>query len=835
MVTGTSLFLSLFNNLAFLIVLVAVYGVLNRYLDKSTLLRQVTVGITFGVLAIACMHVKLQVAEGVIVDQRNTVIALCGAFGGPLSAVLCALMAGLYRVSLGGAGTLAGTVGVGLAALAGVIFFKLRDKIDNVFKAAGSALAATIIILPGFLFYKDLVTGWELLKSMALPYGGAVYMGILFVGLLLAHQENSHSSRMALKRSEKRLRESKQRLDLALDGANEGIWDWDLENNTILFDSRYYTISGYSPDEFPAAFEEWEKRVHPEDIDKTKEAINQHLSGSLKNYSVEFRFLRKDGDYMWILGRGKTVAHNEKGEPTRFTGTHADINQRKMAEEEVQKLRSYLSNIIDSMPSVLVGVDHNGRITQWNKQAERVTGLLSGDVRSKPIDITYPGLADQLDDIRGAIQNREVIYTPKVLRRNDAQTRYEDITIYPLIANGTEGAVIRIDDVTREKAMEDELNTSRKMEAIGLLAGGVAHDFNNMLAGIMGATELLGFYLPQEEPKARKMHQMILDSAIRAADLTKQLLAFSRQSDKASTLIKFHDIINDTLTLLKSSLDRRIEIVIHLDASQDNLVGDPSLLQNSFLNLCINASHAMPEGGLLQICTQEVEIDELFCKSTTFDLQPGKFIELEVRDSGCGIPQEDLNRIFEPFFSTKGKEGTGLGLSTVYGTVQQHGGAINVYSEVGRGTVFQILLPLTNREESTIKCIEEVIPGSGHILIVDDEEIMRVTAKTILENLGYTTLLAENGEKAVELFREEKDNIDLVLLDMIMPVMNGKACFEQLRKINPDLKVVLSSGFSREEDLQDMMRDGLTGLIRKPYLTSSLSKVIHDALDAKLT
>lgn len=1073
MVTGTSLFLGLFNNLAFLILLVAVYGVLIRYLEQSsTRVRQVIVGLAFGTLAIACMHVKIPVAQGVIVDQRNTVIALCGAFGGPLSAVLCGLMAGAYRVSLGGEGALAGTVGVGLAALAGTFFFTQRDKVDSIFKAALSALVATIIILPGFLLYKDLSTGWKLLKAMALPYGGAVYIGILFCGFLLRHQEKSHLAQVELKRSEKRLRDSQQRLDLALDGANEGIWDWNLESDTLLFDSRYYTIAGYAPNEFPATFEEWEKRVHPDDIRETKTAIKQYLSGDLENFDEEFQFLRKDGGYMWIQGRGKIVARKENGDPIRFIGTHADITQRKkveeslriaqfsidhanigiyrispdaqildvndkaaqmlgytkeelttmsildidpnvtmenmedirqpvfakgvdkfetthqtkdgrvipveifsnlleydgqqysisfvqditerkemeqvlleskeryrtlheasfggifihdqgivldcnqglseitgytfdeligmdalntliapdwretvlqniksgfsepyevegvrndgstyplyvqgrdlphegriiraveyrditelkQAEEELRKLRNYLSNIINSMPSILVGVDRDGRVTQWNKQAERATGLLSDDAVSKPLDSMFPGLANQMDNIITAIHNRQVIYTPKVLQQEDSETRYEDITIYPLTSNGVEGAVIRVDDVTKEKAIEDKLNTSRKMEAVGLLAGGVAHDFNNMLAGIMGATELLGFHLP-DVPKARKLHQMILDSAIRAADLTKQLLAFSRQSDKVSTVVKLHDIIEETLVLLKSSLDRRITIEVNLDAIHNNLVGDPSLLQNALLNLCINASHAMPEGGLLKISTQEVELDELFCQMSTFNLQPGRFIEVEVRDSGCGILQEELNRIFEPFFTTKEKgEGTGLGLSIVYGTIQQHNGAINVYSEVGKGTVFQILLPISSKEEPVDRGVVEMIHGSGCILIVDDEEIIRVTARTILENLGYTVFLAENGKKAVELFCKENNTIDLVLLDMIMPVMNGRDCFEQLRKIDADVKVVLSSGYSREEDLKEMIQGGLSGFIRKPYLTSVLSRVIHDALSSR--
>lgn len=239
----------------------------------------------------------------------------------------------------------------------------------------------------------------------------------------------------------------------------------------------------------------------------------------------------------------------------------------------------------------------------------------------------------------------------------------------------------------------------------------------------------------------------------------------------------------------------------------------------------------MPEGGRLKISTNEVEIDELFCRSSSFALEPGKFIELEVLDSGCGIPKEKLPRIFEPFFTTKEEgTGTGLGLSTVYGTVQQHKGAVDVYSEVGEGTVFKILLPLASSEIEVARDDIHVPHGTGCILVVDDENIMRFTAKEILEKYGYSVIVAENGKEAVKLFSKES-NIDLVLLDMIMPVMNGRDCFRQLKQIDPHAKVILSSGFSREEDLQEMMLAGLSGFIRKPYLTSTLCLTIHDVLN----
>ncbi len=388
--------------------------------------------------------------------------------------------------------------------------------------------------------------------------------------------------------------------------------------------------------------------------------------------------------------------------------------------------------------------------------------------------------------------------------------------------------------MTKEKSeLESQLHHAQRMEAIGTLAGGVAHDFNNMLGGILGATELLAFYLP-DDAKAKQLHQTILDSAIRASDLTKQLLTFSRQSTKVSTAVNFHKIVQETVTLIKRTLDKRISLEINLSAERSIIVGDPSLLHNALLNLCINASQAMPEGGTLCLNTQETWLDEHFCNASSFELHPGRYIEVEVRDNGCGMPQENMGRIFEPFFTTKEKgKGTGLGLSSVYGTVQQHSGSITVYSEKGVGSVFQILLPLAEKAKICEMPEGEVKRGSGSILVVDDEEIMRSTAKAILEALGYEVILAEDGQVALELFSQEKDRIDLVLLDMIMPVMNGRECFERLKKQDPQVNVILSSGFSTEDDLQEMKKSGLKGFIHKPYLTSRLSQIVHEVLFEK--
>ncbi len=376
----------------------------------------------------------------------------------------------------------------------------------------------------------------------------------------------------------------------------------------------------------------------------------------------------------------------------------------------------------------------------------------------------------------------------------------------------------------------EQLNQAHKMDAIGQLAGGIAHDFNNMLGGILGAAQVLPRHL-SDDPKAKNLHSIIMQSATRAADLTSKLLTFSRTSSKASTPVNIHAIIQETITLLQNTTDRRIQIETALKANQSSIVGDPSQLQSAILNLGINAAQAMPSGGTLCFSTRLVDIDNVICNLSPFDLHPGQFLEIEVKDTGCGIAAEDMHRIFEPFFTTKGQgKGTGLGLAAVYGTVTQHGGSITVYSEEDNGTSFQILLPLNISAKASKPVCQEAIKGQGNILVVDDEGVMRITAKAILEDLGYSVLLAENGEEALSVFKENKKTIDLVILDMIMPVMNGKDCFAALQKLYPEVRVILSSGFVREEDLEDMKKNGLQGYIHKPYLSETLSQSVYSAL-----
>ncbi len=520
-------------------------------------------------------------------------------------------------------------------------------------------------------------------------------------------------------------------------------------------------------------------------------------------------------------------------------------NARKLLEDknaQLQLSRENLETTLNSIGDGVITTDSQGLIRGMNPVAEKLCGWKDSDAAGKPLStvLNLVSNSDQetgIDPVDRVLASKRTVTIDRdiCLLSRDRKRIELTCSAAPILKQDTEaiiGVVLVIRDVTEQRRIEEQLNAGRKMEAIGVLASGIAHDFNNMLGGIIGATEVLGFYLP-EDAKVQKMRRTILDSANRAAELTRQLLSFSHRAAKVSTSVNLHSLIDETVSLLEKSIDRRIRILTDLEAEQCHILGDSAVLHNCLLNLCINAAHAMPEGGELRISTTDIDIDQYDCDTSQFDLNPGRFIEINVRDTGCGIPTEHLERIFEPFFTTKNPgKGTGLGLSSAYGAVKRHNGAISVYSEVGKGTVFRLLLPLTERESSVVDKIR-IITGTGCILLVDDEEIMQITASNILEKLGYEVILASNGQEAVDIFHREKDRIDLVITDMVMPVMNGRDCFNSIRDIDPAACVILTSGFSHDEDLRTMKNAGLDGFIRKPYFIAPFSQIIYDTLRKK--
>ena len=495
---------------------------------------------------------------------------------------------------------------------------------------------------------------------------------------------------------------------------------------------------------------------------------------------------------------------------------------------------------LESIGDGVISTDREGKIVRMNPVALRLTGWTLAEARGRILTEVFR-IVNM--DTRAPVENpvTRVIATGKVVGlANHTALIARDGTEYAIAdagapirndANELVGVVLSFRDITEQERLERLLVQTQRLDAIGMLAGGVAHDFNNLLTAVMGGAELLRLQVADDDAGAIEQVDLILQATQRATDLTRRLLAFSRQQSVVLAPTDVHEAVRAAIALLERSIDKRIAIVTALSAERSVAPGDLTQLQGLFLNLGVNAAHAMPDGGTLTFASRTVELDESACASSPFELTPGPHIVVEVEDTGHGIAPGILGKIFDPFFTTKKQgAGTGLGLSAVYGTVKQHRGAISVYSEVGKGTIFHLTLPLAGSVSARRDAPLAIVRGSGRILVVEDEEMVRQTAKRILKHLGYDVVLAVNGRDGVEVYDREEGKFDLVLLDMVMPEMNGTDCFRALRQRNPSVAVVLSSGFARDANIDGLLGEGARGFLRKPYTTAELSKTLAEAL-----
>ena len=384
----------------------------------------------------------------------------------------------------------------------------------------------------------------------------------------------------------------------------------------------------------------------------------------------------------------------------------------------------------------------------------------------------------------------------------------------------------------KQKKLEEQLRQSQKLEAIGQLSSGVAHDFNNLLGGIMGHAELLKMHLSEGSDLLRHTTS-IISSCVKAADLTKQLLTFARKAPVELQKIDMNTFIKQVVGLMERTIDRRIEIAVNVQKEPAFISGDRNQLENAFLNIAINARDAMPEGGRLSITSETVDLDEDALANEHFKVVKGPYIRIIVEDTGTGMSKAIKDRIFEPFFTTKevGK-GTGLGLASVYGCVKQHNGYITVDSHLGIGTQFNIYLPeikSTNKIDGK-KEDATLVSGKGALLVVDDEPVFSEVLKEIFGGIGYTVHCCANGAEAVAFYNERNSEIQVVILDMNMPKMNGLHCFRRLKEINANVKVIVSTGYGDNKDRATMQNEGVRTFVQKPYRAAELAKKIAELI-----
>jgi len=423
---------------------------------------------------------------------------------------------------------------------------------------------------------------------------------------------------------------------------------------------------------------------------------------------------------------------------------------------------------------------------------------------------------------------------------------FHKISLFPLVANCVQGIVIRVDNVTELENKEQQLRHAQKMETIGTLAGGLAHDFNNILGGLTGSLSLISFKLDQDADIDREFLRKYLgimeQAGKRASDLVKQLLSIVRKQEMNFQPVDLNTTIDHILKICTISFDKCIDLNFQNISGKAMINADPTQTEQVLLNLCVNAAHAMTtmrkaaerQGGKLMVSIEKIFADRNF-RVTHLEAKSIPYWVLSVQDTGVGMDTRTVAKIFDPFFTTKSKDkGTGLGLAMVYNIVQQHGGFIDVYSEIGQGSTFSVYLPVFP-DTSTEKGLDigaEVIMGKGLVLVVDDEAMIRQTAKEILETCGYSVILATDGQEGLDIFQLRHREISVVLLDMLMPKMSGKETYLEMKKIDPNLKVLFSSGFKQDERVEEVLQLGVQGFMQKPYTLHVLSSAIHRVINS---
>ncbi|MFP4389779.1 MAG: cache domain-containing protein, partial [Desulfococcaceae bacterium] len=760
------------------------------------------------------------------------------------------------------------------------------------------------------------------------------------------------------------LRESRERLQLTMEATRDGIWDWDLAEDNVYFSPRYYTMVGYEPDAFPASLSEWRKRVHPHDLPDADAAIQDHLEGRTPGFRIQFRFMTANGDWRWLLGRGRTVRRGPGGRPLRLLGAHTDISEQKAAEAALrERERTYRDIFENAQIGLFRSLGEEGLFVVCNDALGKMLGYESGDecagdyrlregyinpderkrmlgmIRSRgqvhnfearfrrkdgaPVWLRYSAryrpetdaiegvVADVTDQKRaeeelraseetaramlnatsdtavllernGAIVSCNEIFLRKSERRMEATVgrslsevfsresfrrwrseldavfetgepaQFEDARdgrrftnrCYPIF--GDDGRVRRVAvfsrdftevwEARREQAqLRDRLERSRKMEALGLLAGGVAHDLNNILSGVVGYPELLLMELPGDSPLRRPVEAMRA-SGLRAAAVVSDLLTVARGVASPREPVDLNGLVREYLDSPEyeslTEAHASVTLLPWLSEAPPHVSGSTVHLRKALMNLVTNAFEAVQGEGHVLVST---EIRELSAPLEGDEPLPaGRWSVLTVSDDGPGISEADREHIFEPFYTRKvmGRSGTGLGLAVVWNTVLDHDGHIRV-STGPDGTALTLFFPWISAAPEARPSESSLIDyaGSGErVLVVDDEPLQREIACSLLEKLGYRADSAESGEAALEYLRERP--ADLVLLDMVMePGMNGRETFERILEIRPGQRAVIASGMAETEDFRRVKALGASSLLKKPYTLKKLGKRIREALE----
>ena len=635
------------------------------------------------------------------------------------------------------------------------------------------------------------------------------------------------------KQIEDSLREGEARLSLALEAAEMGIWDWDFLTNQIVCSPNMALMYGLPGSVDSETIEDFFKLIHPEDGEYLSGVIARSIEET-NEYKCEFRIVWPDGSIHWLREKGK-VFFNELGQPIRLIGTTKRIDEPKQAQEKIRQQAA----LLDIATDAILVIDFESTILFWNKGAERIYGWQAQEaVGKKPEDLFYKKTSPQLKAaLKTALQTLTESGSWQGELTRFTQSGQEIIveSRWTLMYDpaGQPTSILSVDtDVTEKKQLEDQFLRAQRLESLGTLAGGIAHDLNNILTPILAASQLLQMKCPQNKEHYHNLLAIIESNTKRGAALVKQVLSFARGFRGEPTIVQLKHIITEITQIAQQTFPKSIKFAITIPKDLWAVLGDATQLHQVLMNLVVNARDAMPTGGMVTISAKNMLIDEAYARMN-LDAQVGYYVVMTVADTGMGIPPEILDKIFDPFFTTKpvGK-GTGLGLSTVLGIIKSHGGFINVSSIVQQGSKFELFLPAVEVTQSLEINNLEIFPGNGElILFVDDEAEIREIAKIVLEKHNYRILTASNGIEAIALYAQYKQDISVVLMDIMMPEMDGITAIRTLQKMNQQVLIIACSGINSQEALANA---NITLVLSKPYTTPDLLYSLHHILTNRM-
>jgi PAS domain S-box-containing protein len=639
-----------------------------------------------------------------------------------------------------------------------------------------------------------------------------------------------------IRQSRQRLRGQKLQLDTALNNMSQGLLMCDSEDRVVLCNRRYMEIYGVPADMVARGCTRQELVAHHFATGLMAGNAEQHLAAFLQRAALKTPYTRAvettDGRTIFVSNRPIEGGFR--------VSTHEDITERRRVEQERDRNRDLLDRIIDNIPvTVFVKDARSLRYVLINRAGEKLWGLPREQLVGKtPHEVFDEETADAIvANDREMLKSQAEFHVPEHAintPRNGVRLVTSKRICMRDQTDELQYLLVVTEDMTERKGVEDQLRQAQKMEAVGNLTGGVAHDFNNLLTVIIGNLDLLRDDVAGN-PAAEQKIETILQASERGSDLTRLMLAFSRRQPLRSEPVDVNRLISNTTRLLSRTLGEEISIEVRPGAGVEHALVDESQLETALLNISINARDAMPEGGMLSIATRNAELDADYAALHP-GVAPGAYVEIEIADTGAGMPPDVVERIFEPFFTTKAVgKGTGLGLSMVYGFMKQSNGHISVYSEVGQGTVFKLFLPVAQRAESQARLPAALEQPARHssdavILAVDDNPDVRATVVVQLEGLGYRVREADNAHSALEIL-DSVERIDLLFTDIIMPGgLNGKELATKARSKRPDLKVLFTSGFPGTSTGPGTRFDDGDVLLSKPYRKHDLAKAVEEIL-----